>query len=198
MCSTRRSLPSKAGHTSIPRAGAARAGRSCPNSPSAPGRRLSLYAPSTAPHAGASIGRYSVKSSAGKAIVLVDDEKSYLDLLSQLLADHVANPVFTFTRPLAALEALPQLDVGMIVTDYYMPQLTGLEFIVRAKEMKPRVPFLIITGHGVHLSADDFVHLPELKGVLHKPFSWHTLATEIVRHWSGTGAPVIRRDAAST
>jgi two-component SAPR family response regulator len=138
-----------------------------------------------------------VNPTAGKAIVLVDDEKSYLDLMSQLLVEHVAHPVFAFARPLTALEALPQLDVGMIVTDYYMPQLNGLEFILRARELKPRVPFLIITGHGVHLSEDDYMYLPELKGVLHKPFGWQRLAAEIVRNWEGPDVPVIRRDTVS-
>jgi DNA-binding NtrC family response regulator len=131
----------------------------------------------------------------GKAIVIVDDEKSYLDLMSQLLGERVANPVHTFTRPLSALEALPNIDVGMIVTDYYMPQLNGLEFIVRAREIKPTAPFLIITGHGVHLSQEDFVHLPELKGILHKPFGWQSLANEIVRHWGGPDAPVFNLDS---
>ena len=134
----------------------------------------------------------------GKAIVIVDDEKSYLDLMSQLLGERVSSPVYTFTRPLSALEALPGLDVGMIVTDYYMPQLNGLEFIVRAREIKPDAPFLIITGHGVHLSQEDLVHLPELKGILHKPFGWQVLAAEIVRHWAGPDAPVIKLDTVSS
>lgn len=129
--------------------------------------------------------------------MLVDDEKSYLDLMSQLLGDRISNPVHTFTRPLSALEALPGLEVGIIVTDYYMPQLNGLEFIVRAREIKPHAPFLIITGHGVHLSQEDFVHLPELKGILHKPFSWQLLAAEIARHWDGPDAPVIKSDPVS-
>ena len=120
---------------------------------------------------------------AGKAIVIVDDEKSYVDLLSELVKEHFVNPVITFTRPLDALQALPQLNVGIVVTDYYMPQLTGLEFIVRARGLKPGVPFIIVTGHGVHLSEDDFSHLPELRAVLHKPLGW--------REWGGALAIVL-------
>jgi DNA-binding NtrC family response regulator len=85
----------------------------------------------------------------------------------------------------------------MIVTDYYMPQMNGLEFIVRARGLKPEVPFLVITGHGVHLSADEFTHLPELKAVLHKPFGWHKLATEIVHHWTDEDVPVIKTNVIS-
>ncbi|HWA07905.1 MAG TPA: response regulator [Opitutaceae bacterium] len=124
-----------------------------------------------------------MNSPAGKAIVIVDDEKSYVDLLSQLVKEHFVNPVVTFTRPLDALQALPQLNVGIVVTDYYMPQLTGLEFIVRARALKPGIPFLIITGHGVHLSAEDFSHLPELRAVLHKPLGWRQLTEAIAAHW---------------
>lgn len=138
-----------------------------------------------------------MSASSPKAIVIVDDEKSYLDLMSQLLTEKLSNPVHTFTRPLAALDALPLIDVGIVVTDYYMPQINGLEFIVRARAIKPDVPFLVITGHGVHLSEDEFAHLPELKAVLHKPFGWHKLASEIVRHWPDADAPVIKTDAFS-
>jgi two-component SAPR family response regulator len=138
-----------------------------------------------------------VNSPGGKAIVIVDDEKSYVDLMSQMLAEHLTNPIAAFTRPLTALEALPRLDVGMVVTDYYMPQLNGLEFIVKARKLKPGMPFIIITGHGVHLSPEDFADLPELKSVLHKPFGWKKLAEEIVRCWPGSDVPVIKTDALS-
>jgi two-component SAPR family response regulator len=124
-----------------------------------------------------------VNPSASKAIVIVDDEKSYVDLLSELIRENFANPIITFTRPLEALEALPQINAGIVVTDYYMPQLTGLELIVRARALIPGVPFLIITGHGMHLSEDDFSHLPELRAVLHKPLGWRKLADAIVTHW---------------
>ncbi len=120
---------------------------------------------------------------AGKAIVIIDDEKSYVDLLSQLVKEHFVNPVITFTRPLDALQALPQINVGIVVTDYYMPQLTGLELIVRARALKPGVPFIIITGHGVHLTEEDFSHLPELRAVLHKPLGWRQLTESIATHW---------------
>ena len=115
--------------------------------------------------------------------MIVDDEKSYVDLLAELIKEHFVNPIITFTRPLDALEALPSLNAGIVVTDYYMPQLTGLELIVRARALNPGLPFLIITGHGMHLSEEDFSHLPELRAVLHKPLGWRQLADAIVTHW---------------
>jgi CheY-like chemotaxis protein len=130
-----------------------------------------------------------VNASAGKAIVIIDDEKSYLDLLAELIREHFANPIITFTRPLEALQALPNLNVGIVVTDYYMPQLTGLELIVRARALKPGVPFIIITGHGVHFSEEDFSHLPELRAVMHKPLGWRQLSDAIATHWPAVSRP---------
>ena len=132
---------------------------------------------------------------AAKSVLIVDDERSYVDLLSATLSERFANPIVTFTRPLAALEALPHLDVGVIVTDYYMPQLNGLDFIVRARAIKPGVPFIIITGHAAHFSSDDFPHVPELRSVLHKPFGWRTLADEIVHVWPADDVITLKQNA---
>jgi two-component system, LytTR family, response regulator len=73
-----------------------------------------------------------------KSIVLVDDEKSYADLLRLMLADHLDCAVHAFSRPLDALAALPRLQPGVVVTDYDMPQLDGLEFIRQASPLVPR------------------------------------------------------------
>jgi len=131
-----------------------------------------------------------------KALVLVDDERSYVDLLGQLLTEYLSCPVSTFTRPIEALEALPQLNAGMVVTDYYMPQLNGLEFILRARSVLSNVPFIIITGHGVNFSQEDYTNVPELRSVLHKPFKWRVLADEVVRHWGDGGNLLVRSETA--
>ena len=125
-----------------------------------------------------------------KTVVIVDDEKSYVDLMSLLLGDNLGCPVVTFTRPLAALKALPGLDVGVIVTDYYMPELNGLEFIALAREIVPEVPFILITGHSIGMDDNELAHVTGLRKVLHKPLGWRRLADEIVRHWpAGTPPP---------
>src|SRR5687767_547543 len=64
-----------------------------------------------------------------KSIILVDDEKSYNDLIKQMLAENLDAPVHGFTRPLDALDAIVALDPGMVVTDYFMPEMNGIEFI---------------------------------------------------------------------
>lgn len=125
----------------------------------------------------------TMSSPSAKTLVIVDDEKSYTDLLGQLLAESLSCPIQTFNRPLAALEALPKLEIGLIVTDYCMPQINGIEFIRRLQAVAPRAPVIIITGHRMELEQTDYSDLTTLKAILAKPLSWRVLADEIVKHW---------------
>ena len=118
-----------------------------------------------------------------KSIVLLDDEKSYTELMCQLLSDGLDCPVHGFNRPLAALEALPAIKPGMVITDYFMPQIDGLEFIRRASPVVPGASFLIITGHNLTAHQEELGRLTALRSVMGKPFGWRKLADEILRHW---------------
>ena len=128
----------------------------------------------------------------------MDDEKSYTDLLTQMLADNLDCPVHAFARPLEALKFLPQLNPGVVVTDYYMPQLNGLEFIRHAAPLVPEAAFVMISGHNLSAEEDTMARLPALKSFLAKPFGWRKLADEILRVWPGhLTAPPHRSDVTS-
>ncbi|MDD3181097.1 MAG: response regulator [Opitutaceae bacterium] len=121
--------------------------------------------------------------SSRKAVLLVDDEIAYLDLLEQLLSEHIACPVIGFTRPFEALRALPSLDVGLIVTDYYMPGLNGCEFIVEVGKVAPHIPVIMITAHDVHFTESELALVPALKVIVQKPFRWTYLSEQILKYW---------------
>jgi len=121
--------------------------------------------------------------------MLVDDENAYIDLLEQLLAEHLACSVHSFTRPIDALRALPDLDVGLIVTDYQMPGLDGLQFVAEAQRRKPGVPAVMITAYQVKFTDEQLDRVPTLKAVVRKPFKWNVLAEEISRYWNGSTPP---------
>lgn len=130
--------------------------------------------------------------------MLVDDERSYTDLLTGMLAENLDCPVHAFTRPLEALKALPRLNPGVVVTDYYMPELDGFEFIRRASALVPEAAFVLITGHNLSAEEDAMARLTALKGFLPKPFGWRKLADEIIRVWPNhITAPMHRADATS-
>ncbi len=120
--------------------------------------------------------------------MIVDDEQSYLDLLAVILEEHLECPVATFARPAAALEAMKSLEVGIIVTDFYMPEIDGVEFLRRAAEIHPGAPAIMITGHAQALDERDRSGIGNLKAVLAKPFGAQVLADHIRRYWPAAGA----------
>lgn len=128
----------------------------------------------------------------GKSIVIVDDEMSFTDLLGRLLAEHFSCPILTFSNPLSALEALPKLNVGVLVTDYYMPHLNGLELIRKLGDLLPAPPAcILITGHSLENNDDEVARLIQFQAILYKPFRWQQLAALIEKNWpAGTPSPL--------
>ncbi len=124
-----------------------------------------------------------MNTSSRKSVVIVDDDKFYTKLLTQLLTENLDRPVVAFLNPREALEALPRLDAGMIVTDYEMPDLNGFEFITEAKKIVPDANFILITGHPITPAMQEKLKVSSVKSVLSKPFTWRDLCDEIVRHW---------------
>lgn len=108
------------------------------------------------------------------------------------MSTYMSCPVLTFSRAAEALEAIPTQEIGAIVTDYYMPQVDGIEFIRRVRALSPGVPFVMITGHGIEFESADLSPFPEVRAVMHKPFRWQQLAEKVIEHWNGTPPPTIR------
>jgi two-component SAPR family response regulator len=135
----------------------------------------------------------SFVNSARKTIVMVDDETVYVDFLAKMLAEYFDHPVLSFSRANEALAALPTLDVAIVVTDYWMPRMNGFEFIQAAGPIMPGVPFIIISGHAMHLAEQDLSRLVSLRAILPKPFSWRKLAETIEVH-----APQLQRASGPT
>ncbi|MCX6933508.1 MAG: response regulator, partial [Verrucomicrobia bacterium] len=111
-----------------------------------------------------------MNSAPQKTIVIVDDEKSYADLITQLLKENLDCEVRVYYRPADALAAIAELNPQVIVSDYYMPEINGFDFIRRASTKLPETAFILITGHNMATSLDEIASLPAIKGHLSKPF----------------------------
>ncbi len=78
-------------------------------------------------------------------IVLVDDHRIVVDGLSQLL-DH-AYDVVSFSDPLEALRHIQNNPADLLITDYEMPGLSGIDLFVKAKEAQPLLKGLLLSMH---------------------------------------------------
>ncbi len=88
-------------------------------------------------------------------ILFVDDEENILRSLSRLLIDEDFE-VFTASsgrEGLAILEREP--DICLIVSDQRMPEMTGVEFLEKARALLPDAIRLVLTGYAdVHAAVD--------------------------------------------
>ena len=123
--------------------------------------------------------------------MLVDDEFSYIDLLQQLLGEHLDRPVHGFTKPADALRGIPQLNVGLIITDFQMPDMNGLQFIAAVQKIAPKIPFVMITAYNMTFTERELSLVPSLKVVVRKPFKWTVLAEEVVKYWPDANPPKV-------
>jgi len=126
-----------------------------------------------------------------RSLVIVDDEQSYVELMAQMLTENLDCPVYAFTRPLEALSGLSKISAGVVVTDYSMPQMDGVEFIKRASKIAPKATFIIISGHDLDPIRDDLARLKQLKMRMQKPFGWRPLAEAVLKVWPGKDVPAL-------
>lgn len=129
-----------------------------------------------------------------KSLVLVDDEIPFLDMMSQILGARLSCPVHVFSKPAEALEAIPSLNPGIIITDYSMPQMNGVEFIRAALKIDPTLVFIVLTGHGPEFAAHRHPFNPAIKAVLNKPAKWQLIASTVLLHWHGSELPTLKQD----
>ena len=82
-------------------------------------------------------------------ILLVDDDAALLDALPEALRLRMDGvEIDTVDSGVGALERIRQVDYDAIVSDIKMPGLDGLALLHEVRELRPRTPTLMITGHG--------------------------------------------------
>jgi len=82
-----------------------------------------------------------------ETILIVDDEKNYLTILSALLEDE-GFEVLTAPGGHEALEIHKSSDLDLILTDMKMPKMDGIELLENIKEIDPDLPVIMMTAHG--------------------------------------------------
>jgi DNA-binding NtrC family response regulator len=120
-------------------------------------------------------------------IVVVDDEQTIV-LMCQRVLESQGHAVRGFTDVQAALSQLEAEEADLLVVDYKMPELNGIEFIQRAWAMRPGLRVVMINAHGTREVSGQATQ-SGVKTVVLKPFTPAELA-------QGVAAAVEDTDAA--
>jgi len=125
---------------------------------------------------------------AGLTILLVDDEALVRQATLALLHD-LGHQVVEADNGAAALDHLRLHPVDILITDYLMPGMSGLELAREARKSVPDLPVLMITGFAdlADDTASDVSRLP-------KPFNIDELARSIESEIARSGSVLEARD----
>ncbi len=91
---------------------------------------------------------YIARDTHPPAIVVVDDEPDRLTILHRLLRDLAHNhTLIAVSTGHAALELLAMCPVSLLITDYNMLGMDGLELIAATKKTSPQTRTVLITAY---------------------------------------------------
>jgi CheY-like chemotaxis protein len=114
----------------------------------------------------------------GERVLVVEDEEAVRMLIREVLKELNYEPIET-SDPEDALARLGSDErIDLMVSDIGMPGINGRELADRARQLRPDLPILFITGYAEHATTlTDF--LGPGMSLITKPFSLEKLASSI-------------------
>ena len=119
-----------------------------------------------------------------KTILLVDNELHMLEIVEQTL-NLFGYKVIPRPDAESALSVIQDgTDIDLVITDYRMPGMNGLEFLTILRKALPSVPVIMLTGHS---SVETYLQSLSLGAFeyLNKPFKkrelYHTVRSALQR-----------------
>ncbi|HEX2528959.1 MAG TPA: ATP-binding protein [Geminicoccus sp.] len=126
-----------------------------------------------------------IEQTSGATILLVDDDALIAMSTTDMLEDlgHIVLDAYSGRQALEILESGVHVDA--IITDHAMPGMTGVEFAIRARELRPAIPILLATGYA-ELPAGMEIDLPRLG----KPYQQRDLVEKLSKLLPGKDRPL--------
>lgn len=116
--------------------------------------------------------------STAETVLIVDDEEMVLTSLSTYLTLETDYRVVTFTSARTALDFVGSNDVDVVISDFLMPEMDGITFLGKVRDLRPEVPRIILTGYADKENAIKAINEVGLYQYIEKP--WDNDALRIV------------------
>ncbi|WP_300458267.1 response regulator [Desulfobacula sp.] len=101
-------------------------------------------------------------------VLLVDDEKAFLDTISKRLKKRGMDVTAVYSGNDALSELEKNKSIEVVILDVKMPQMDGIQTLIKIKKTFPLVEVIMLTGHatvetaidGMKLGAFDYLMKP--------------------------------------
>lgn len=103
------------------------------------------------------------------SILFVDDEEN--NLVSFKANFREKYRILTAKSGIEALQTLEDFDIDIIITDQRMPEMTGIEFLEKAQEVKPETMRILMTGFSEIDVVKDAINKGKIYYFLGKPWN---------------------------
>jgi DNA-binding NtrC family response regulator len=104
------------------------------------------------------------------AVVIVDDEDMVITSIRAFLTLETTHRVHGFTDAEEAARFVEGHSIDVIVSDYLMPKMNGIQLLRRAKQSQPEASRVLLTGHADKQSAISAINEVALFQYLEKPW----------------------------
>lgn len=111
-------------------------------------------------------------------ILVVDDEHDVLEMIEVGLGLDGYRVLLAESGE-EAVAVLSRHQVDLVISDFRMPGMNGVETIARLRELAPRIPVIVVTGYLAPATVDECMDLGQVR-LLRKPFPFKNL-TQAVR-----------------
>ena len=111
-----------------------------------------------------------MQSNGAAAVLIVDDEEMVITSIRAFLQLETDYQVVGVTAPVEAVKYLESNPVDVVVSDYLMPKMTGLQVLAKAKDLQPEAARVLLTGHADKQSAIQAINDVGLYQYLEKPW----------------------------
>ncbi|MBU0752675.1 MAG: response regulator [Gammaproteobacteria bacterium] len=115
---------------------------------------------------------------AERTLLLVDDEENILSSLARLLRRD-GYRILRATSGREGLELLAANEVGVIISDQRMPEMSGTEFLSQVKELYPDTIRIVLSGYTELNSITDAINRGAIYKFLTKPWEDELLRANI-------------------
>lgn len=116
----------------------------------------------------------------GRERVLVVDDEPQISARIAAMLERLGYHARSLTSPIDALVTLAKAPTAwdLLLTDFTMPAMTGLELARSVQARAPHLVVLLCTGYHEPLSAE-VLHEAGIHGMVHKPFRFRELAMQV-------------------